>query len=148
MTVFAGVRKINTLTSILCELGSDISTNNGTFVVSSPASSGFNRFASKGTNISFVDGTTPSPDTSVLTGIGNISGDSAILRVNAIQAAINTGDQGAGNFGNYPLFVGRRGGTSLPFNGHLYSLIIRGAQSTDAQIVSAETYVNSKTGAY
>jgi len=148
MTVVAGVRKINTLTSILCELGSDISTNNGTFVVNSPASSGFNRFASKGTNISFVDGTTPSPDNSVLTGIGNISGDSAILRVNAIQAAINTGDQGAGNFGNYPLYLFRRGGASLPFNGRFYGLIVRGAASTAEQITQTETWVNGKTRAY
>jgi len=28
------------------------------------------------------------------------------------------------------------------------SLIVRGAQSSDSQIVSAESYVNSKTGAY
>ena len=50
--------------------------------------------------------------------------------------------------GNYPLYIGRRGGTSLPFNGHLYSLIIRGAASSASQIASAESYVNSKTGAY
>jgi hypothetical protein len=67
---------------------------------------------------------------------------------NAVDGTSSTADKGTGNFGNYPLYIGRRGGTSSPFNGHLYSLIIRGAQSTDAQIVSAETYVNSKTGAY
>lgn len=29
-----------------------------------------------------------------------------------------------------------------------YSLIIRGAQSTEQQIASAEAWVNTKTGAY
>jgi hypothetical protein len=38
--------------------------------------------------------------------------------------------------------------SSTFFNGHLYSLIVRGAQSSDSQIASAESYVNSKTGAY
>jgi len=34
------------------------------------------------------------------------------------------------------------------FNGNLYSLIVRGAQSSAAQITSAETYVNGKTVAW
>ena len=55
---------------------------------------------------------------------------------------------GTGNFGNYPLYIGRRGGTTMPFNGHIYSLIVRGAQSSDSQITSVERYVNGKTKAY
>jgi hypothetical protein len=70
------------------------------------------------------------------------------MRINNAQVGQGTADQGTGNYGNYPLFIGRRGGTTLPFNGHIYQLVIRGAQSTDAQIVSAETFVNSRTGAY
>jgi hypothetical protein len=88
------------------------------------------------------------PITNVLTGIGDISGDQCILRVNGTQAASSTADQGTGNYGNYPLYIGRRGGASLPFNGRLNSLIIRGAQSTDAQISAAETWVNGKTKAF
>jgi hypothetical protein len=72
---------------------------------------------------------------------------STLLR-NGVAGTSGTGDKGAGNFGNYPLYIGSRAGTSLPFNGNLYSLIIRGAQSTDAQIAATESYSNSKTGAY
>jgi hypothetical protein len=89
------------------------------------------------------------PLTTVATGLGDISGDSVSIRINGtLSAADTTTDQGTGNYGNYPLYIGRRAGTSLPFNGRLYSLIVRGAQSTDAQIASTETWVNGKTGAY
>jgi hypothetical protein len=107
------------------------------------------RFDSRGTATSFsVGGTASAPVTAVVTGFGDISGDSAILRVNGAQAASITTDQGTGNYGNYPLYIGRRGGASLPFNGHLYSLVVRGAASTDSQIASVERYINGKTKAY
>jgi len=66
----------------------------------------------------------------------------------ALSVVSSSGDAGTGNLGNHTLYIGRRNGTSLPLNGHLYSLIVRGAASSDSQIASAESYVNSKTGAY
>jgi hypothetical protein len=68
--------------------------------------------------------------------------------VNGSAVASAALDQGTGNYGNHALYIGRRGGSSFPFNGHLYSLIVRGALSDAAQIAAAETYVNSKTKAY
>jgi hypothetical protein len=53
--------------------------------------------------------------------------------------------QGTGNYGNYPLYIGRRNNATLPLNGNIYSLIIRGAQSSDAQISSTESWVEIKT---
>jgi hypothetical protein len=49
-------------------------------------------------------------------------------------------------FANATLYVGRRGGTTLPFNGRIYQLVIRGAASTGPQITSAERFVGSKMG--
>lgn len=153
VTVFAGLRKASDVaTAILIEFSASATANNGAFLMVAPSGAATEAytFGSKGTIRS--DAITGlvyiAPITSILTGIGDISGDTSILRVNGVQAAINTADQGTGNYGNYPLYIGSRAGTSLPFNGHLYSLIVRGAASTDAQIVSAETYVNGKTGAY
>jgi hypothetical protein len=60
----------------------------------------------------------------------------------------NNGDQGAGNYGNYPLYLFRRGGTTLPFKGRFYGALIRGAQSTEAQIRAAERFINAKTRAW
>ena len=68
------------------------------------------------------------------------------LRVNGSQVGTSSADQGTGTFGNYPLFIGARNSASLFFNGHLYSLIVRGAQSNTGQISSTETWVASKTG--
>ena len=89
------------------------------------------------------------PVTVVLSGIGEIATDTSILRLNGAQVTSNVGDQGTGNYASSPFYIGRRGGASLPFNGHLYSLIVRfGANLTAGQIASTELYVNLKTGAY
>jgi hypothetical protein len=69
-------------------------------------------------------------------------------RINGAQVGQDLTTQGTGNFGNYPLYIGRRNNATLPLNGNLYSLIIRGAQSTASQISSTESWVNGKTGAY
>jgi hypothetical protein len=90
------------------------------------------------------------PVSLVLTGIGDISGDLVRLRQNAVLIGSDTDDNGTGNFGNYPLYIGMRGGVSLPLNGHIYGLIVRfsSANLGDAQIANAERWLNRKTGAY
>lgn len=55
---------------------------------------------------------------------------------------------GPRNFTGAPLYIGRRGGALLSFNGHLYSLVVRGAASTDSQIAATEKWTNQKTKAY
>jgi hypothetical protein len=152
VTCFAGVRKLSDAArGIVAELSASTGTNNGAFVMDSP-SDGTNKlygFTSKGTlPIGVYSGAIAAPVSSVLTGIGDISGDSAILRIDGTQAASNTSDQGTGNYGNYPLYIGRRGGSTLPFNGRLYSLIVRGAESTESEITNTETWVNQRTRAF
>jgi hypothetical protein len=155
MTVFAGVRKLSDAAlGFLAELSNSLSANNGSFwLINGDGQVGAGptwQFVSKGTNAAFA--TSPasyaSPITNVLTGVGNILGDVTTLRVNGTQVASSTADQGTSNYGNYPLFIGQRNNTSLPFNGWMSSLIIRGAQSTDSQISATESWVNQRTGAY
>lgn len=50
------------------------------------------------------------------------------------------------NFGNYPLFLFARAGTSLFLNGQFYGAIIRGAQSDTASVTQTEQYMATKTG--
>ena len=151
MTVWAGVRKLGIGSQVCVELGTNANDVNGSFGFFAPgnfASSDY-MFVSRGTKTrpaAALGYSTPSTNT--ITASASISGDLVSLRVNAIQSARDVLDQGIGNFGNYPLYIGSRGGTTLPFKGHLYSLIIRGAQSSEAQILSAEAYCNQKTGAY
>jgi hypothetical protein len=153
MTVWAGVRKLSdAAVGMLMELSNDWNTNNGACTLQAPpvANSDRHFFGTKGTvqSSATVPSGYPSPITNVLTGIGNISGDSTILRINGTQAASSTADQGTGNFGNYPLYIGRRGGSQLPFNGRLHNLIIRGAQTPTNLIQQTENWVNTKTAAY
>lgn len=153
MTVFAGVRKLSDAArGVVAELSTS-SANSGMFVMDAPnALLGNYSFATKGNGgISVAQsnaGTFVEPITNVVAGISDISGDSVILRVNGNQVAQSTADQGTGNYGNYPLYIGRRGGTSLPFNGQLYGLVIRGALSSTGEIQGSESYMNLHTGAY
>jgi hypothetical protein len=65
-----------------------------------------------------------------------------------VQAVTVSGDQGTGNYGNFPAYFYAREGSSLHFNGHDYGSIARGAASTAAQIAAGEEWINSKTKAY
>lgn len=152
--VFAGVRKLSDATGIIAELSASAATNSGSSYLISSESTGVNsdfRFKTRGT----LDAPPPSsgpylaPTTQVLAGLGDIAADRATLRIGGVQVAQSTADQGTGNFLAYPLYIGRRGGTSLPFNGRIYGLIVRfGANLTADQITRTETWMNSKTGAY
>jgi hypothetical protein len=147
MTVWAGVRKTSDLTGIFVELSINSDANNGAFLGLGASSS--YEFRSKGTVLaaaSYTNAAVASPNSSVFTGIGDIGGDITTLRLNGAQVATSTGNQGTGNYGNYPLYIGTRGAPSFPFAGHLYSLIVRGAQSNTGQISSTETWVASRTG--
>ncbi len=150
--VFAGVRKLSDAASgMLVESSAFSGSNDGAFGVFAPSSVAPNYlFQSRGTLLRTVN---PSgfaaPITNVLTGIGDIAADTCILRVDGNQAASNTSDQGTGNYLAYPVYIGRRGGTTLPFNGRIYSLIVRfGPNLSGVQIAQTEAWVNSKTGAY
>ena len=149
VAVFAGVRKLSDAAqAVVTELSASVDTNNGSFRLTAP-DVGLTRYSwvSKGTNVGQAsDGVSTAPITSVLSGLGDIGGDSAILRVNGTQAGISTADQGTGNFGTYPLFIGARNNSSLWFNGHLHSLIIAGSAVSAGNISATEQWVAQRTG--
>ena len=155
MTVFAGVRKLSDVQyQMIVELSTSITANNGSFsVLSTSGLSGVNAdkisVVSRGTNtVTYDVGSKPASANYVLCVSTEISTDTLITRVNGTQVATSAGDQGTGNYGNYPLYIGRRGGTTLSFNGRLYGLVVRGALSSTAEITSAESYMNTLTRAY
>ena len=152
MTVWAGVRKLSDAAAgILAELSAALTSNVGTFYLAAPqlAGAAAYAFASRGSiAVTHITAAAAAPNTSVIVGVGDISGDVELIRRNGAQAGVSTADQGTGNYGNYPLYIGRRGGTSLPFNGRLYQLIIRGAASNDGQIAAGEAWCNAKARAY
>jgi hypothetical protein len=148
--VFAGVRKLSDAAQgVLAETSTDANLNSGALAAFAPfGAAGSYGFRTRGTTTTTANNTGfTSPITNVVTGIGDISGDTATLRVNGTQAAQSTADQGTGNYLAYPLYIGRRAGTFFPFNGHLYSLIVRFGANLDAGTISStEGWVAGKTG--
>lgn len=152
MTVWAGVTKLSDAANgVIFESSGSPGTDNGVVGLQAPGGTPASEQAvwrSRGTNSAFaiIASGYSAPVTSVLTGIGDISGDSALLRSDGVQLASSTGDQGTGNFGSYPLYIGRRNNASNPFNGRLYQLIGRGAATSAALLSQADRWVAGKQG--
>jgi hypothetical protein len=148
MTVIAGVRKrSDAAAGKILELSASLGSNDGTFNLRGPtgAASDFG-FASKGTVSADAIGTPfAAPVSAVLTGQGDIAGDIARLRVNGVQAANVTTDQGAGNYGNHALHMGSRGGVSNYFNGFDFGVLVRGAATDPATLAQAERAIAQNT---
>jgi hypothetical protein len=163
--VFAGVRKLSDAAAgLIAEMSTSIDTNAGTLAVFSSTTDGTGNRESWASEVrgagnkSGVQGRLYiSPNTSVVATQLNISGATeaakAGLRVNGLTPNLfrntiptpTTPD--TGNFLAYPLYIGRRGGTTLPLNGRIYSLIVRfGANLSASTILQTETWVGDKTG--
>lgn len=146
--VFAGVRTLADTTGSIAETSADSSTNNGAFSLFTLAGADDVQLLSRGTTAVNIrhDGATE-PFTAVYAGTADIAADGLVLRSNGTQVNQSTSDQGTGNYLAYPLYVGRRGGTSLPYNGRIYSLIVRfGANLSASTITQTENWVAGKTG--
>jgi hypothetical protein len=151
--IFAGVRKFAGVGTIV-ELSAAITSNAGITLEANTTG----EIASTGPvgARSFASWTNVQPSTSVFSVCADRAGATAAeewpaIRRNGVQVSatytLNGGS--TGNFGAFPLYVGRRGGTSQPFNGQIYSMIVRfGANLAALDITRTEEWVNSKTGAY
>ena len=152
MAVFAGVTKLSDAAqSVIAELSASVAVNNSAFLLTGPNTAGFANFnyRSKGTTaVDNIVTTYAAPYTAVLAATSNISGSTSSIRVNNGTFSTITSSQGTGNFGNYPLYIGRRGGATLPFTGRIYQLIVCGKTLSASELASTEAYVNTKTGAY
>ena len=152
ITIWAGIEKLSDAAQgLLIELTANAGTTPNAFSLQAPGPSVSFRFVSQGsaTGSGIVDATGfTAPTARIVTGLGDISGDRSTLQVNGTQVAQTTADQGSGNYSNSILYLFRRGGTTLPFNGIFSGLIIRGAASTTQEIYDGNTYLNNILGAY
>lgn len=146
VTVIAAVRKLSDVTpGSLLELSTAI-TNTGTFALQAPSAIGFPTYSARvNGNPSLIGNAVATeynaPHSAVLTAQANLSaGDNkkVSLRVNGSGAVYNSESVNTGMLGNYPLYIGRRGGTSLPLNGQIYALLVIGKLLDDATIVKIE----------
>jgi hypothetical protein len=147
MSVFSGARKEADEIAVVAELSNTFGSNAGTFRLAS-INGDIWRYSSKGTSgvNASATGYTP-PVTSVLTGLSDIANDVTTIRVDGVQKASLTTDQGTGSFGDYPLNLGaRNNGTLLQLEGRVYGFIVRGVLSNASEIASTEAYIAGKTG--
>ena len=148
MTVCTGVKKEVDASENIVELSTNAGGNVGSFRLAVHSESQY-RYGSRGDSaLRNANATGYSvPSTNVVTGFSDISADIATIRVDGVEKATQTLDQGTGNYGSYELNVGaRNNGGGLQFEGFIYSLVIRNVVSNTADLASTETYVAAKTG--
>lgn len=155
ISLFAGVRKLSdTARGVLFELGSAVGLTPGSFGIEAPRLNtanayGFTHQGSENPGVAAVSGSNyPAPNSAVLVGKGNLSTTlSESIKVNSITTVGPNTALGANTkYGNYPLYIGRRAGTSLPFNGHIYSLIGIGRLTSDSETIALEKAIAKNTG--
>ena len=140
---------INTSTSDfqnIVELGINLPT--GTFLLRCPQFSSKPFYLSGGTVKAQLQSTASSSILSgtVLSCVSKISTDTLRLRFNGFEDSSNT-DQGTGSYGNYPLYIAARGGTSQQFRGRIYGLIGVGRLTTSSEVAAIEKEFAKRVGA-
>jgi hypothetical protein len=148
--VFAGVRKLSDAArGMIAEYGDGGVGTVSYIYLDAPNTGSRQRFAvraNSGTQVNALGASVSAPVSFVLTGTSDLAAPLTQLRRNGAVDASSTDASGA-TLTNHALFIGRRAGTSLPFNGHIYSLIVRfGANLDAATITSTETWAGGKTG--
>lgn len=150
----ASFRKLSDATTgSLFELSAIIASNPGSFYITAPGApnSGNIKLATKGTtevNVTTTAAGYPSPVSAIASAVMDIAAPISTLRVNGAVAQSSSASLGSGSLGNYPLYIGRRAGSSLPFNGRLYGLLIRAGASNNMQITAVEKFLNKKARVY
>ena len=135
---------INASASTRCvfETGESVATTDGTFFLFRGDKL---QFGARGTVYRLINmDAVAIPE--VLVGKADIK--NANLSINQNGQPFSTLNQslGTGNYGNHPLYIGRRGGTSHPFNGHIYSLIGVGRLTTESETAAIEKELAKRVG--
>jgi hypothetical protein len=157
MTVWGGIRDTGTALTVITELGTNFVADGFSFHANNPSVGAILSALRKSASSVYYFTRAVLSNSYVITSKLDYAGVAALdeiaMRSNGVNQVLSVasgyvGPAGTGNFSNYPLFIGARNNSGNFFSGNIYSLIVRGALSTDAQIINSETYVNSKTGAY
>jgi hypothetical protein len=148
MSAFVGAQKLIELSQAsILELSTNVANQLGSFQVRGSYNNGTNySFAAYGSGVAISQGTYPAPDPVVISCRADKASDTASISVSRGPTVTATGDQGTGNFGNYPLFIGPRSNAVFPYNGNLYGLIVRGALTDDATTAKIEDLLAAKAG--
>ena len=150
ISIFTGITKKSDATNgVLLEFSTNSYSTQSSFGLLASFNSSLKNYAFRTCGSLLSESSTnayAAPHTTVSTAKASISDDLNELRINGIKTATSSQDQGTGNYGNYPLYIGMRAGTSLPFTGNLYSLIGVARIATDNEITNAENAIAKNVG--
>ncbi|ATG48149.1 hypothetical protein CEW89_11545 [Celeribacter ethanolicus] len=138
--------------AIGCLLETSDNSNNyaGTLAVFAPnatLNAGTLEFRSKGsTQASAINFGIPSQTNFVLNAFGRVSSDTTVTRIDGIETRNVTTNQGNGNFGNFPLYIGRRANANFPFSGRLFGAVFYNRLLDASETGSVESWVAGKIG--
>lgn len=160
VTVVVGLRKqSDAAVGFLIESSVDSNMNNGAFQVRAPDTAATYAMGHRGTVAPELYRSAASyaaPRTDVISSRFDMSGagvaDRMKFRVNGadvpLPTAVLAGPTIPSNYGTYVTYIGRRGGTTLPFNGRIYRMIVIGRLLNAAELAAAERWCNTTTGAF
>ena len=154
MTVCAGLHVTDTASAgVAVELGADVNSVNGSFLIGAPGSTTDHSLYLRGTStlIARVNNVVDGDD--IITGLFDISQATKELELiprlnftelSGAQITWTGSNAGTGNFGNLPLFLGSRSGLGTPYGGKIYQVIVRGASSTTTEVYQIETFTDAR----
>jgi len=148
VTVCAGVTTDINATMAIAESSAQWFTNNGAWMLYSESQR--YRMAAKGSGAVLVadialSATITAPNTRVVVGIAPMASNN-LIRTNQTEVASSANTKGAIDYGNYTLYIGARAGTSLYYDGSIYSLFATTDILTGADLTNSETYIAEKSG--
>lgn len=151
VSLFAGVRKLSDASAaMVIEFSNSIVSNSGSFTMYAPGASPatFGIGVKKLSTVEYallLNGEYKAPISTVITGFAT-SADISLKLDSKLKVRTISGYM-QGNYGNHPIYIGRRGGTTLPFSGHIYGLIGIGKLVSDDETVVIEKELAKRTGA-
>jgi hypothetical protein len=149
VTIVAGVRKLADAGRAMIAEGSGAT---GVFRLEGPTSAtptyGAGHQGANGTGVLAAQTGYAAPHSAVVTGLLDLGAPLARLRVNGSQVQQNNAVTGGGNFISSIIYIGRRSGGTLPYNGVITFLMVINRLLTADEVTRVETCANARTGAY
>lgn len=150
MSAFLAARKLRSVSfEAVFELSSNSNNFNSIYSSSESDKWNFGLGDSAGSFYYLTKADSIPPVTSVLSAVADrsLEADEISARIDGGGGFLETRDDNVGgNFANEPIFIGSRGGATLPFWGNLYGMVLSGYTASSADIDSAERHLANLAG--
>jgi len=148
LTMWAGLEKFSNLTGIVCEQTVDGNAVPGGWYLAAANSTADASFTIRGATRSVVvNAPTNTVGTKLYSARGSTGNDiDQIIRRGGVQVGTMTITKGGGNLANDLLYVGSRGGKTIPMRMNLYQLVTRGAFTDDDTMLKVDIQNATKMG--